>query len=315
MANLLKIFLIGILAAIVIFSSYVTLLYAETTATKISQTAAVFLIAIFLDIISEGFFVKRIRITKARFIISKTAGYVTYLVALLVSLAIWIEQASNLLFAFGVIGAGIAIALQRPIANLVGFLVILLTRPYVPGDRIEIGGDKGDVIDIKLFYTTIMEIGEWTMYDQFTGRIKTIPNYLFLEKVTNNYSRDFGFIWEEVMIPVTYGSNWKKARKIMLDIARKRTKDEIKKGNRQLRRMTYKYLLEPRATEPALYIVPTDNWLELRLRFVVDAHHRRSSVNPIFEDIVKELAKQKDIRISSKTTARIWDTPRKKEGY
>lgn len=315
MASIFKLFLLIVLSLIVIFSSYITLFYAEETASRISQTATVFLIAIAIDIMAEGFFIKKIRVTKARFIIAKTAGYITYLVALVISLGVWIEQASNLLFAFGIVGAGIAIALQRPITNLVGFLVILLTRPYVPGDRIEIGGDKGDVIDIKLFYTTIMEIGEWTMYDQFTGRIKTIPNYLFLEKVTNNYTKDFGFIWEEVMMPVTYGSNWKKARKIMLDIARKRTSDEVKKGNRQLKRMTYKYLLEPRAVEPAVYILPTDNWVELRLRFIVDAHHRRSSINPIFEDITKEFSKHKDIRISSKTTARIWDASRKKEAY
>ena len=313
MANLFKVFLLVVLALIVVFSSYITLFYAEETAARISQTATVFLIAIVIDILAEGFFLKKIRIAKARFIIAKTAGYITYLVAWIISLAVWIEQASNLLFAVGVIGAGIAIALQRPITNLAAFLVILLTRPYAPGDRIEIDGDKGDVIDIKLFYTTIMEIGEWTMYDQFTGRIKTIPNYLFLEKVTSNYSKDFGFIWEEVMIPVTYGSNWRKAQKIMLDIARKRTKDLIKKGDRQLKRMTYKYLLEPRAVEPAVYIIPTDNWLELRLRFIVDAHHRRSSVNPVLEDLTEEFAKHKDIRISSKTTARIWDTSRKKE--
>ncbi len=315
MTNHLKNATLMVLAFIILSSSYITIFYGVDTANRIAQTATVFLIAIVVDILTEKFLVKRIKITKARFVISKTAGYVTYLIALVVTLGIWIEQASNLLFAIGVIGAGVAIALQRPITNIVGFLAIMIARPYVPGDRVEIDGETGDVIDIEFFYTKIMETGKWTMYDQFTGRIKTIPNYFVLEKVVNNYSRDFGFIWEELMIPVTYASDWKKARKIMLRIAQKHTKDRMEKGGRQMKRMTYKYLLEPRAVEPAVYIVPTDNWLEIRLRFIVDAHHRRSSVNPVYEDIVEELAKHKDIRISSKTTARVWDAGRRKEGY
>ncbi|HID73134.1 TPA: mechanosensitive ion channel family protein [Candidatus Micrarchaeota archaeon] len=316
MTGALKLSLLVVLMLIVLSSSYITLFEAEDgTASKVTQTASVFLIAIVLDILVEKLLVKRIKVSKARFLISKTVSYVTYMVAIVISLAVWIEQASNLLFAIGVVGAGIAIALQKPIANLVGFLSILITGPYSPGDRIEIEGDAGDVIDIEIFHTKIMEVGQWTKYDQFTGRIKTIPNYFVLEKVVNNYSRDFGFIWEEIMIPVTYGSDWKKARKLMLDIARKHTKDEIERGNAQLRRMTYKYLLEPRAVEPALYMIPTDNWLELRLRFIVNAKHRRSCVNPIFEDILAAVSKHKSIKISSKTTARIWDAGRKRQQY
>lgn len=315
MTSTLKLSLFVGLTLILLASGFITLYYGAVMASRITETAAVFLIAVTLDILAENFFVKQIKVTKARFLIAKTAGYVTYMVAIVITLAIWIEQASNLLFAVGVIGAGIAIALQKPIVNLVGFLLILITRPYAPGDRIEIEGESGDVIDIEFFHTKIMETGKWTLYDQFTGRIKTIPNYYVLEKVVNNYSRDFGFIWEEVMIPVTYSSDWKKARKIMIDIAKKHTMDQITKGNAQLRRMTYKYLLEPRAVEPAVYIVPTDDWLELRLRFIVDAKHRRRSVNPIFEDIVNGFGKEKKIRISSKTTARVWDAGRKREGY
>lgn len=311
-----KIAFLLLLVAIVILFSYFTFFEIEMAiSAKISQTAAVFAVALIIDILAERFFLRFISNPKVRFIVSKTAGYVTYLLALIITLAIWIEQAQNLLFAVGVIGAGIAIALQRPITNLVGFLVLLTTRPYNTGDRIDIDGEAGDVIDIGVFYTKIMEIGKWTSYDQFTGRIKTIPNSFVLEKVVNNYSKDFGFIWEELMIPITYTSNIKKARKIMVEAAQGQTKDIINRSKRQLRRMTYKYLVEPRDVNPVVYVIPTDNWIELRLRFVVDAKHRRSNVNPVFERILEEFGKQKDIRISSKTTARVWDTERKKERY
>jgi small-conductance mechanosensitive channel len=311
-----KIILLAVMLAVFVLSSYYSIFYVDQQVSdKISQTAGIFAIALFLHVVSERFFLKWIKIPKVRFIVSKTTGYVTYLVALIITLGIWIEQAQNLLFAVGVIGAGVAIALQKPITNLVGFLVLLTERPYDVGDRIEIDGEAGDVIDVEIFYTKIMEIGQWTSYDQFTGRIKTIPNSLVLEKPINNYSKDFGFIWEELMIPITYNSNMKKARKIMVDAAEKTSKELMDRSKRHLRRMTYKYLFEPRDVNPVVYVITTDNMIELRLRFLVDAKHRRSCVNPVFEQIVNEFSKHDDIRVSSKTTARIWDTPRKKARY
>ena len=308
-------FLILLTAMFVLFGYFSFFQVEAELSARITQTAGVFGIALIIDILAGRFFLRHIKTTAVRFIVSKTAGYLTYFLAVAITLAIWVEQAQNLLFAVGVIGAGIAIALQRPITSLVGFLVILTTRPYNTGDRIEIEGESGDVIDIGMFYTKLMETGEWTRYDQFTGRIKTIPNSFVLEKVVDNYSRDFGFIWEELMIPVTYGSDIKKARSIMLDAAQKASGAMIEKSRRQLQRMTYKYLFEPRDVNPAVYVVPTDDWIELRLRFVVDAKHRRSTVNPVFEDILEGFRKHKNITISSRTTARIWDTPRSKRRY
>nr|AHM02033.1 mechanosensitive ion channel [uncultured miscellaneous Crenarchaeota group] len=308
-------FLLMLLGVFIIFSYFSFFDIEMELSSRITQTAGVFAIALIIDILAARFFLKYIGIPRVRFIVSKIAGYVTYLIALIVTLAIWVEQAQNLLFAVGVIGAGIAIALQKPITNLVGFLVLLTTKPYSIGDRIEIDGEAGDVIDIGFFFTKMMEIGKWTKYDQFTGRIKTIPNSLVLEKVVNNYSKDFGFIWEELMIPVTYASNIKKARGIMVEAAQNQSGELIKRSKRQLRRMTYKYLVEPRDVNPVVYVIPTDDWIELRLRFIVDAKHRRSNVNPVFESILENFSRQKDIRISSKTTARIWDAGRRKERY
>jgi len=179
------------------------------------------------------------------------------------------------------------------------------------GDRIEVDGVSGDVIDIELMYTKLMEIGGDANYDQFTGKIMGIPNSFVLEKVVTNYSRDFAFIWEEMMLPITYSSNLKKATGIMEGAATRLTKQFVEKSKKQLKKMTYKYLLEPRDVKPTVYVIPTDNWIELRLRFIVDAKHRRTHVDPVFKEILDKFQKAKDIRISSKTTARVWDTRRK----
>ncbi len=305
-AILFILFLAGLFA-----SQYAELYYPnEQLAVKTVQTLTIIFLALFLDSVIGGVMAK-IQLYKVRYFLSKISSYIIYLIAIIIALGIWVEQTQSLVMAMGFIGAGIAIALQRPLMNLVGFLVLITVRPYEAGHRIEIGGEKGDVIDVELMYTKLMEIGGDDNYDQFTGRIKQIPNSYVLEKVINNYTKDFGFVWEEMMIPITYNSNLKKAKKIMEKVAEKVTGKFADKSETQLRKMTYKYLFEPRDIHPTVYIIPTDNWVELRLRFIVESKHRRRYVNPIFEEILDRFQKAKDIKISSKTTARIWDTPRR----
>ncbi|MBD3390015.1 mechanosensitive ion channel [Candidatus Micrarchaeota archaeon] len=296
-------------------SEYIPIYYPEQPLLlKAAQTLGVLSLALLLDSLVGGV-VSRVKLYKLRYFLSKISSYIIYIIALVIGMGIWIEQTQSLVVAMGFIGAGIAIALQRPLMNLVGFLVLITIRPYEVGHRIEIGQERGDVIDIQLMYTKIMEIGGDSNYDQFTGKIKEIPNAFVMEKTISNYSGDFNFIWEEMAIPITYSSNLKKARKVMEDAANEVTEKFIEDSEKQLKKMTYKYLFEPRDVMPTVYVIPTDNWIELRLRFIVDSKHRRRHVNPVFEKILNKIQKAKDITISSRTSARVWDATRTRKSY
>lgn len=310
-----KIALLILFAIFLVASQYAPIFYPnDPLLVKVVETLAIVSFALLLDSLVGGI-VGRIKLFKVRYFLAKISSYLIYVVAIVIAMGIWIEQTQSLVVAMGFIGAGIAIALQRPLMNLVGFLTLITVRPYEAGDRIEVDGVSGDVIDIELMYTKLMEIGGDANYDQFTGKIKGIPNSFVLEKVVTNYSRDFSFIWEEMMLPITYNSNLKKATGIMESAANKITKQFVEKSKKQLKKMTYKYLLEPRDVKPTVYVIPTDNWIELRLRFIVDAKHRRTHVDPVFKEILDKFQKAKDIKISSKTTARIWDAPKKSSDY
>ncbi|MFP3949972.1 MAG: mechanosensitive ion channel family protein [Candidatus Micrarchaeia archaeon] len=301
--------------AFLVSSQYISSYYPDQPLMlKAAQTLGVLFFALFLDSLVGGV-VSRIKLYKLRYFLSKISSYLIYIFALAVGIGIWIEQTQSLVVAMGFIGAGIAIALQRPLMNLVGFLVLITLRPYEMGHRIEIGGEKGDVIDVELMYTKIMEVGGESNYDQFTGKIKEIPNAFVMEKTISNYSGDFGFIWEEMAIPITYNSNLKKAKRIMENAAEEATEKFIEDSEKQLNKMTYKYLFEPRDVKPAVYVIPTDDWVELRLRFIVDSKHRRRHVNPVYEKILDKIQKAKDITISSRTSARVWDAARTRKPY
>ena len=117
--------------------------------------------------------------------------------------------------AFGVAGAGVAFALQEVIASVAGWVAISVGSFYSPGDRVQVGGIRGDVIDVSILRTTLMEVGEWVAADLYTGRIVRVANSFVFKEPVFNYSGDFPFLWDEIVLPVRYGSDWKLAREML----------------------------------------------------------------------------------------------------
>jgi len=119
----------------------------------------------------------------------------------------------------GLLGAALAFVLQKPLLNLVGWLITNYRGVYRIGDRIEIGGVTGYVTDINLMYTELQEFGAWMHGDTFTGRLVTVPNSLVVEGAVKNYTRDFPLVWDEVEVLVTYESDVDVAKRHLVDAA------------------------------------------------------------------------------------------------
>lgn len=119
----------------------------------------------------------------------------------------------------GLVGAALAFVLQKPLLNLVGWVLVTYRQVYRIGDRIEVGDVRGYVTDIGLMYTELQEFGKWMKGDTFTGRIVTIPNGAVVDGPTFNYTRDFPFVWDEVEVMVTYESDIAVAKTHMISAA------------------------------------------------------------------------------------------------
>ena len=117
--------------------------------------------------------------------------------------AIWVPAFKQFGAFLGLITAGLAIALKDPITNLAGWLFILFRKPFVIGDRVQVGNHTGDIIDIRLFQFTMLEIGNWVEADQSTGRIIHLPNGKVFIEPQANYSTGFEYIWNEIKVLIT----------------------------------------------------------------------------------------------------------------
>ncbi len=156
---------------------------------------------------------KRTHDVHVRYRWQKTTTYVTVIIGFILIVRVWFAGIQSLATFLGLITAGLAIALRDLVTSFAGWLFILWRRPFSEGDRIEIGNYRGDVIDIRVFQFSLIEIGNWVDADQSTGRVIHVPNSMVLTDVLANYTKGFQFIWNEVPVLITFESNWAKAKK------------------------------------------------------------------------------------------------------
>ena len=216
-------------------------------------------------------------------------------------LTIWVENTETLLLSYGLLSAAVALALQDVFKDLIGGFTLLGSRNYLVGDRIEVDGVAGDVVKVSLLYTTIMEIRNWVNGDQPTGRLTIIPNGKVARSIVHNYTKDHEFIWDEMVIPITYDSEWKDAIKIIKEILNKKQAHLSKKAEKQIENLSKKYYIEKRVIEPNVFVKLTDNWIELHIRYITDTRNRRNVHSEISEEILKKIQDEKGIKIASET--------------
>ncbi|MCF8267456.1 MAG: mechanosensitive ion channel family protein, partial [Ignavibacteriales bacterium] len=179
---------------------------------------------------------------------------------------VYSDKLGGLTVALGVAGAGIAFALQEVIVSFAGWLTIMFGGFYKSGDRVQLGGIKGDVMDIGVLRTTIMETGQWVDGDLYNGRIVLVANSFVFKEPVYNYSGEFPFLWDEIKIPVQYGSNYEKANEIFLEIAGEETSNLSGKSKENWESLKNKYRLENAQTDPMISLVANDNWVEYTIR-------------------------------------------------
>jgi small-conductance mechanosensitive channel len=186
---------------------------------RLIRSAAIILILVVLHIV----FLRLIRSQDIQFRYRwrKISTYVGVVLGIILVGRVWFEGVQTVATFIGILGAGLVIALRDMVTNIAAWFFILWRRPFVVGDRIQIGEHRGDVIDKRIFQFTLLEIGNWVDADQSTGRIIHVPNgRIFVEPVAN-YTAGLAYIWNEIPVTITFESDWKAAREILLDIARR----------------------------------------------------------------------------------------------
>ena len=232
----------------------------------------------------------------------KALDYTTFGLLFLAFGGIWITGFHNVGTFLGLFSAGLAIALQDLLVNLAGWLFILTRRPYEVGDRIQLGDHRGDVIDIRLFQTYMLECGNWVHADQSTGRIIMVPNSAIFRQPTASYTRSFEHIWDEIEVLVTFESDWKRAKAILQEIAETHAEHLSEGAREQIRRAAEKHMIFFNKLTPIVYTTVGPSGILLTVRFLTRARGRRGAAQNIWEAILDAFDAEPRIELAYPTT-------------
>lgn len=230
----------------------------------------------------------------------KLSSYLTFASGVILISPLWFNIESIATF-LGLASAGLVIALRGPVNDLFAWIVIWWRRPLEIGDRIEIGQHAGDVVDIRVFQFTILEIGNWVQADQSTGRVLHIPNRKILEEPLANYHKGLGDIWNEIEVFITFESNWQKAKAMLEEIAERDAAQFSQDAAERVRRAARRYLIYYPHLTPIVYMRVERSGVLLTLRYLCDPRQRRSTEQKIWEDILDSFAQQEDIEFAYPT--------------
>jgi small-conductance mechanosensitive channel len=289
------------LAPALVFASIVVVAWVQHHYVALGITIGVLILGPLFSAIGQKIIASAVKRPREYYRDRKLLSTLVFVVGALIIALAWGRLVPHHGTFFGLIGAGLAVALREPLLSIAGRIAIFSGRIYDAGDRIQIGDNSGDVIDIGFFYTRMLEIGNWIHGDQYSGRILQFPNAQIFGAGVFNYTRDFQYIWDEVSLNITYNSNIDSATKIMLSAGTSYTDDFLKGAKKQLLRMQQYFLVPDIELEPQVYLHVTTNWVGLTMRYVVDPKKRRAASTYLYRSIFDEVIQHEDIEIGTDT--------------
>lgn len=268
---------------------------------KIIASLVVIILALVARALARRAVHRRTDETEVVYRTGKLATYAATLVVLPALAWIWLESVSSLATYLAVVSAGLAIALADVLKNVAGWGYIVIRRPFRVGDRIEIAGTKGDVLDIRLFRFTVAEVGNWVDAEQATGRLIHIPNGGLFTTQLANYTEGFEFVWHEMAVLITFESDWHLAEERFREIAETHSPEIEAEAGARIRKIARNYNIKLGVLRPTVYLSVRDSGVLLTLRFLTDPRERRGVEERIWRAILETLDAEPTIELAYPT--------------
>jgi small-conductance mechanosensitive channel len=275
---------------------------SQSTQHKIFVSLIIFILLWLIRISLLRIVWNRTKDVKLRYEWKRSLSLIVPLIAVLIVGTVWLPAFKQFGAFLGLFSAGLAIALKDPLTNFAGWIFLLFRKPFVVGDRVQIGEHAGDVVDIRIFQFTLLEIGNWVDADQSTGRIIHIPNGKVFIMPQANYTSGFDYIWNEIPVRITFESNNQKAKSILQEIANNCAKTFSTDVESEILEASKTYLIYYKNLTPIVYTKVKDFGIQLTIRYLCNPRKRRSSEHEIWEEIITRFKQQTDIWFAYPTT-------------
>jgi small-conductance mechanosensitive channel len=267
----------------------------STVEVRLLETAALFVLLVVLRLVALVIVRRQIADDRTRYHWRKGITYVLAIIGLFVGGRIWFVGFRSIATFLGIAAAGLVIALKEPLLNMAGWLFLIWRRPFVVGDRIQAGADRGDVIDVRLFQFSLLEVGNWVGADQSTGRVIHVPNGVVFTQAIANYTRGFPYIWNELEVVVTFESDWRAAKAILCDVAETHGHSLSADAEAEVLALGRRFMIFYSTLAPTVYTSVAERGIVFAIRYVCDPRRRRGSEQAIWEAVLDAFAGQENI--------------------
>jgi small-conductance mechanosensitive channel len=270
---------------------------------KSVERLAIFLIAILIILVifyySKRFISKRVDDPNKKYHARKISNIFAYVLIIIAAFFTFSDKLGNIGVAVGLAGAGVAFALQEVITSFAGWLSIMFTNQVKVGQRIKINDLKGDIIDISVLKTTIMEIGDWVDGDLYNGRITSISNSFIFKSPIQNYSADYPFLWDEITVPLRTNSDFKMAKQVFLNVTQEVCGSYAENSKQVWIEMQEKFRIENAQVEPMVTMRFDESWITFTIRYIVDYTQRRTTKDVLYSKLLEEINKRDELAIAT----------------
>lgn len=232
--------------------------------------------------------IRRIKEPKTRVTLSRVVGAAVSFFVLVAILALWVQNATVFVLVAGLVSAGLAFSLQGPLTSLVAWLVILVLKPFDIGDRVRCGAVAGDVVGSNAFYFSLLEIDDSAEGNLYTGRQVEVPNNQIMTQPLVNYSRNFRFLWDTVVVGIYYDADWARARTIALGVAERITEASRTEDRADFERFRERNFVLHGRLEPQVFLTLASTSINVTVRYLTPVWDRAWKRTEVVEGILTE---------------------------
>lgn len=204
---------------------------------------------------------------------------------------IWAEALHAFVVSVFAIALACVVATKELILCVHGYILLLRGKFYQLGDRIEVAGARGDVVNISILSTTILEVGHGHHGHQKTGRQLAFSNSILLNHFIHNESAFENFAMITVSVPLHFTQDWQLAKSFLLESAQKECESFLEHARKKMREIQRKRGIDLPSSEPRVNIdLPNHEEIVLHLRVPCPLHLRESVEQAILNRFMEKLA-------------------------
>jgi len=189
----------------------------------------------------------------------------------------------------GLAGAGLTVALKDFIVAFFGWFVLMGKNGIRVGDWVEINGIGGEVVEIGLLRTVLLETGQWSDAGHPTGRKVAFVNSFAVEGHYFNFSTTGQWLWDEIEILVPSGDDPYKVLESVQQLVVAETQENVRQAEDEWRRVARSHALQSFSAAPAINVKPTNMGVNITVRYITRAHQRFDMRSRLYRAIVELL--------------------------